>query len=122
MDKKLNWKCHFNKTMIMIKTCYIRVKTLYSIKHYLSINELKWFRQSLVLSFSCYMSDICGHSRFHKFRRFRNSTCPTLATALSSTFQYIVIQQDKPVISIANTIQKLITVQVFLLQLYVSLE
>jgi len=59
IDNKLNWKCHINN---LAKKCYTRIRTLYSIKHYLSPDQLKLFGQSLVLSLLYYMSAVWGQS------------------------------------------------------------
>ena len=57
IDDKLSWQSHIN---MITKACFIRIRTLYTIRDYFSTETLIILGQSLVLSLISYMSAVWG--------------------------------------------------------------
>ena len=56
-DCELNWSTHINS---MTKICYYRLRTLYSIKDFVSMNQLQVIGEAMIMSILNYMCSIWG--------------------------------------------------------------
>jgi len=57
LDSKLTWKNHLTN---LVKKCYMRIRVIYSVRFYLTPENLKVLGQSLVLSLIYYMCPVGG--------------------------------------------------------------